>query len=155
MSYAQDMKARIIADLQELIPTVLQLVVSDDMAKTHPLDRDLSKLPAAIVIPPSILTSEYEDQSNNVRDYLWYIMIVCTPEAVAGPENTYLEGLMDAILNKFDLDCTLGGTSIAAVQPAVVESPGPTSFGEASYVTFYVTLKARQLVPAAVSETPA
>ncbi len=152
--HAAAMKARILKDLQDLVEAgdSIRLALADDVSKQHPLAREFSKLPAAVVSTPQIPTSAYEDQASNIRDYIWYIMVVCSPESVAADKTgTYVENLADAILNKFDEDCTLGGTAIAAVEPAMIETPGPVSYEQATYVVFYVTLKARQLVPAAVS----
>lgn len=148
MSYAANMKAQIIADLETLISASLGSVVSDDLTKSHPLDREFPALPAAVVIPPMISASEFEDVGDNNREYTWNIMVVCAPEAVAAQDSVYLENLMDAILQVFDNDCTLGGTAVAGVQPSVTGA-GPMSHGDATYVVFYVTLKARALVPGA------
>jgi len=150
-SFAQNMKNAIIADLQALVDSgTLRAVITDDMSKVNPLDRNWPGYPSAVVIPPTITTSEYEDVANNLREYTWYIMVVTTPENLPATDPAYLEGLVDAVLNKFDLDCTLGGTSIGGVMPAVLEPPGPVSSNSVTYIVFYVTLKARQLVPALV-----
>jgi hypothetical protein len=150
-SYAQNMKNAIIADLQSLVNSgTLYAVISDDMTKVNPLDRNWVNFPSAVVIPPTITTSAYEDVGNNLREYTWYVMVVTTPDNLPTTDPTYLEGLVDAVLNVFDLDCTLQGTAIGAVMPAVLEPPGPVSSNSVTYVVFYVTLKAKQLVPAAV-----
>jgi hypothetical protein len=150
-SYAQQMKTAIIADLQSLVDSgTLRFVLADDMTKVSPLDRDWPGFPSAVVIPPTVTTSVYEDQANNLRDYTWYIMVVTTPDNISKTDPTYLEGLLDSVLNVFDLDCTLQGTSIGGVLPAILEPPGPINSGTNTYVVFYITLKARQLVPGAV-----
>jgi hypothetical protein len=97
-----------------------------------------------------VSTSEYEDVGNNLRDYTWYIMVVTTPDNLPKTDPAYLEGLVDAVLNVFDLDCTLQGTAIGGVMPAILEAPGPVSSNSVTYVQFVVTFKARQLVPAKV-----
>jgi hypothetical protein len=153
-THAQNMKKAIIADLQSLVDAgTLRAVIADDMTKLNPLDRTWPGYPSAVVIPPTIGTSEYEDQANNLREYTWYIMVVTTPDNIPSTDPTYLEGLVDSILNAFDLDCTLQGTSIGGVLPAVLEPPGPVNSGSFTYVVFYVTIKARQLVPAAVKSS--
>jgi hypothetical protein len=150
-SFAQKMKTAILNDLQSLVASgVLNSAAADDMSKINPLDRTWAGFPSAVVIPPIITTSDYEDTANNLREYTWYIMVVTTSENLPSTDPTYLEGLIDSVLNVFDLDCTLQGTAIGAVMPAVLEPPGPVSFNSVTYVTFYVTLKAKQLVPAAV-----
>jgi hypothetical protein len=151
MNYASPMKTAIIADLTALVTAgTLGSVIADDYSKVNPLDRNIAQTPVAIVLPPLVTTSVYEDVANNLREYVWYIMIADLPEHVASGGNTYIEDLMDTVLNAFDLDCTLQGTAIGAVLPAVLEPPGIVSGNNISYMTFYVTLKAKTLVPAAV-----
>ncbi len=153
MNYASPMKAAIIADLTTLVTSgILGSVISDDYSKLNPLDRNIAQTPVAVVLPPMVTTSDYEDQANNLREYVWYIMIADIPEHVSSGGPTYLEDLMDSVLNVFDQDCTLRGSAIGAVMPAVLEPPGIVSGNNISYVTFYVTFKARQLVPAAVKQ---
>jgi hypothetical protein len=150
-SFAQLMKAAIIADLQTLVDSgVLNSVISDDMTKVNPMDRNWPGFPSAVVIPPVVPAAAYEDVANNLREYNWYIAIVTTSENLPSDDPTYLEGLMDSVLNVFDLDCTLQGTAIGAVQPAINDPPGPINSGANTYVVFSVVLKAKQLVPAAV-----
>lgn len=153
-SFSQNMKNAIIADLQSLVDSgTLRAVLADDMTKLNPLDRTWPGYPSALVIPPTVSTSEYEDQANNLREYNWYVMVVTTPDNIPAADPTYLEGLVDSVLNVFDLDCTLQGTSIGGTLPAVLEPPGPVHSGSLTYVVFYVLIKARQLVPAAVKSS--
>jgi hypothetical protein len=150
-SYSQKMKTAIVKDLQSLVDSdVLNSVVQVDYSKQFVNDYTWPGFPAALVTPPTITTSEYEDNVSNVREYTWNILIVTTTDNLPSTDPTYLEGLVDAVLNVFDLDCTLQGSSVAAVMPAVLEPPGPVSSNSITYVTFYVTLKARALVNAAV-----
>ncbi|HVB33716.1 MAG TPA: hypothetical protein VNJ52_05000 [Patescibacteria group bacterium] len=146
MTYAQNMKAQIIADLNTLVPATLNCVISDDFSKLNPLDRNFPGFPAALVIPPTVSTSEYEDTATNLREYTWFVMVVMRPEDLTS--STFLEGVMDAVLNVFDQDVTLKGASDGGVLPAVIEPPGPVSSGSVTYVVFYITLKARTLVTA-------
>lgn len=153
MNYAKPMKLAILADLQKLVVAgTLGGVISNDYSKINPLDQLIAQTPTAIVLPPMVSSSAYEDVGSNLRDYTWYILIADLPTNVASGGDGYLEDLMDAVLNVFDMDCTLGGTAIGAVLPAVLEPPGIISGNNISYVTFYITLKARQLVPAAVAQ---
>jgi hypothetical protein len=151
MNYAANMKAAIVADLTALKTAgTLGQVIADDYTRVNPLDRDIAATPCAIVLPPLVSTSAYEDVSSNLREYSWYIMIADSPEHVSAGGDEYIENLMDAVLNAFDLDCTLQGTANGAVLPGVLEPPGIVNGGGVNYVTFYVTLKAKQIVPAAV-----
>jgi hypothetical protein len=140
----------IIDDLQTLVVSgVLNCVIADDMTKTHPLDRTFPGFPAALVIPPTLKSCDFEDQANNLRAYSWYVMVVTTPENMPKNDPTYLAGLMDNVCAVFDTDCTLQGTANGAVFPATLEAP-PLSYNGVTYTMFYITFSARQLVPAAV-----
>jgi hypothetical protein len=151
LSFAQNMKNAIVSDLQSLVSSgVLNSVIADDFTKLNPLARSWPGYPSALVIPPTVSTSEYEDTATNLRTYTWYIMVVTTPDNMPTTDPTYLEGLVDAVLNVFDLDCTLQGTADGAVMPAVLEPPGPVASNSVTYVVFYLSLKAKALVPAAV-----
>jgi hypothetical protein len=151
MNYASPMKTAIIADLTALVTAgTLGSVIADDYSKINPLDRNIAATPVAIVLPPLVTTSVYEDVATNLREYMWYIQIADIPEHVSTGGSTYIETLMDAVLNAFDQDCTLQGSAIGGVLPAVLEPPGIVNANGISYVTFYVTFKARQIVPAAV-----
>ena len=140
----------IIADLQTLVPNVLNCVIVDGMTKVHPLDRDYPGFPAAVVIPPILKESAFEDSANNLRQYTWYVMVVTKPEAIPKTDPTYLAGLEDNVCAVFDADCTLGGTANGAVFPAVIEPPGPVNHNSVTYVVFYIQFTARVLVPAPV-----
>lgn len=147
------MKQAIIADLQTLVNAgTLGAVISNDYSKINPLDQNIAETPVAIVLPPLVSTSAYEDVGHNLREYTWYILIADLPEHVNGGGDGYLEELMDAVLEVFDLDCTLQGTAVGAVMPAVQEPPGIISGNNITYATFYVTFKAKALVQAAVSQ---
>jgi len=149
MTPAQLQMNAIISDLTTLVPSVLNCVIADDMTKTHPLDRTFPGFPAALVIPPVLKSSDFEDQANNLRSYTWYIMVVTTAENMPSTDPTYLAGLMDNVCAVFDLDCTLQGTANGAVFPATLEAP-PLSYNGATYTVFYVTFSARVLVQAGV-----
>ena len=140
----------IITDLQTLVPNVLNCVIVDGMTKVHPLDRVYPGFPAAVVIPPILKESGFEDSANNLRQYTWDVMIVTTPDNIPKTDPTYLAGLEDNVCAVFDLDCTLQGTANGAVFPAVLEPPGPVNFNSVTYVVFYISFTARVLVPAAV-----
>ena len=153
-SPAQLQMSAIVADLQALVTSgVLNCVIVDGMTKVHPLDRDYPGFPAAVVIPPVLKESAYEDSANNLRQYTWYVMVVTTPDNIPKTDPTYLAGLEDNVCAVFDNDCTLGGTANGAVFPAVMEPPGPVNFNSITYVVFYLTFNARVLVPASVKTT--
>jgi hypothetical protein len=145
------MKNAIVADLQSLVTSgVLKSVIVDDFTKLNPLDRTWGSFPSALVIPPTVSASEYYDVATNLREYTWYVMIVTTPENLSSSDPTYLESLIDNTLQAFDSDVTLQGMANGGIQPAILDPPGPVSSNSVTYVVFYVTLKAKVLVPAAV-----
>ncbi|HEY3742449.1 MAG TPA: hypothetical protein VGL53_21520 [Bryobacteraceae bacterium] len=150
-TFAQNIKQAIITDLQSLVSSgVLGSVAADDFTKLNPLDRTWGSFPSALVIPPTVGASEYYDTATNLREYTWFIMIVTTPDNLPKNDPTYLEGLIDNVLQVFDNDATLQGMAVGGVNPAILDPPGPVSSGAVTYVTAYATLKAKALVPAAV-----
>ena len=149
-TFAQNMKTAILNDLQSLVPSVLNSAFADEMTKVNPLDRDWPGYPSAVVIPPTVAASDFYDTATNLREYTWYIMVVTTPDNISSSNPTYLEGLIDEVLQVFDNDVTLQGMAIGGVQPAILEPPGPVNSGSPTYVVFYVKLTGKQLVPAAV-----
>jgi len=139
----------ILADLQTLVTSgVLNSASADSMSKVNPLDRVWPGFPSAVVIPPIVSGNEFEDQANNTMEYTWYVMVVTTPANLPATDPTYLAGLEDQVINVFNLDATLQGTANAAVYPVIVEAPGPVNFNGATYVLFYIQLRARAVVPA-------
>jgi hypothetical protein len=148
---SQNIKQAIVNDLQSLVLAgTLGSVAADDFTKLNPLDRTWGAYPAALVIPPTVSQSEYYDVATNLREYTWYIMIVTTPDNLPKTDPTYLEGLIDAVLQVFDNDVTLQGMAVGGVNPAVLDPPGPVSSNSVTFVTAYITIKAKALVPASV-----
>jgi hypothetical protein len=150
-TFAQNMKNAIITDLEALVTAgVLGSYAADDYTKLSALDRVWGAFPSAIVIPPTVSASEYADTATNLREYTWDIGVVTTPENLSASDPTYLEGLMDNMLQAFDNDVTLQGMAVGGVSAAVLSPPGPVSSKSITYVIFAVTLKARTIVPAGV-----
>jgi hypothetical protein len=125
-------------------------MAADDYTKLNPLDRTWGKFPAALVIPPTVSQSEYYDVATNLREYTWYIMVITTNDNLPKDDPTYLESLIDNTLQVFDNDVTLQGMANGGVQPAILDPPGPVSSNSVTYVVFYITLKAKVIVSAAV-----
>ena len=153
-TYAQQMKLAILTDLQDLVNSgVIASFTAVDYSKMNVLDMNFPSFPSAVVLPPTISTSDYEDTATNLRTYTWNVLVVTQPSRLSGQNSTSLEALLDGVLNEFDLDVTLRGTAME-MMPAVVEPPGPVSNNAITYVVFYITLKAKQLVPAGVNAQP-
>jgi hypothetical protein len=151
LSPAQLMKNAILADLQTLVVSgVLNSAFADEMSKVSPLDRNWPGFPSAVLVPPTVSNTQFEDQATNNREYTWYVNVVTTPENLPANNTTYLEGLVDSEIALFDMDATLQGTAIAAVYPTLLESPGVVSSNSVTYVVFTISFKARTLVPSGI-----
>jgi hypothetical protein len=147
----QNIKNAILSDLNGLVTSgVLNSTMADDYSKLNPLDRNWPGFPCALVIPPTVSQSQYEDVATNLREYTWYVLLVTTPTNLSTTDPTYLEGLIDNVLQVFDNDVTLHGYANGGLQPAVLDPPGPVSSGSVTYVVTTVTLKAKVVTPAAV-----
>ena len=121
LTYSQKIKAAILTDLQSLVPNTLGDAFADDFSKMNPFDRDWKAFPAAVVIAPTVDTSEYYDTATNLRTYTFWVAVVLKPELVQ-KEPTLIEGLMDAVMNVFDQDVTLQGSSVGGVDAAVIQA---------------------------------
>jgi hypothetical protein len=150
---AQQQMNAILTDLQTLVTSgVLNSATADSLTKVNPLDRTWSGFPSAVVIPPIVSGNTFEDSVTNLMEYTWYIMVVTTPDNIPKNDPTYLAGLEDNIIQVFNMDATLQGTANGAVFPTIIESPGPVNSGTTTYVLFYVSLKARAIVPSGVQQ---
>lgn len=146
---AQDMKNAIVNDLKALVTAgVLSSYVVDDGSKLSLFDYEFPSFPCAVLTAPDVSTSDYEDVANNLREYTWLVLVVTTPENMTTSDPTYLEYLIDSVLNQFDNDVTLQGKANGGVLAATLAPPGPVSKNNLAFVAYYVTLKARVLVPA-------
>jgi len=143
MNLASAMKVQILVNLQALQTAgLLQSIVSLDKT-TNPLDTIAPKgYPLAIVSMPRV-TSDFEDQANNLRTYRYDILFVIDPDKLKNAD-TDVEDLIDAALNQFDTNFTLAGTAVAAVLPAELDG-GPVSTGSKNLLCFDVILRARSL----------
>jgi len=151
LTFAQNMKNAIVANLEALVNSdVLQSYLVDDGSKQSLFDRDFPSFPCAVVTAPDVSTSDYEDQANNLREYTWLILVVTTVENMPASDPTYLEYLIDSVLGQFDGDVTLQGMANGGVLAATLAPPGPVSSNNVTYVSCFITIKARQLVPAGV-----
>ena len=121
----------------------LGTVIVDDF-KTDPtigLKHNIAAYPAAIMASPSV-ESAYETNMDNLRTHIFEIVIVQKGENISTTSN--IEELMEALLNAFDNDPTLGGAANGAVDP-VVSSPEPVTTVDGTFIVFTVTIKARAL----------
>jgi len=150
-TYAQTIKNAIVNDLQTLLNngTIGEYQIKDN-GKINPFDRDYGAFPSAISIPPTVSSSEMYDTTTNLREYTFWVAFVTKPENIPSDDPTYLERLMDSVMDVFDTDVTLRGSAPGGSGPAILEPPGVVATPAASYTVFFVTIKARVLVEAAV-----
>ena len=150
-TYAQTIKQAILNDLTTLLNNgTIGEYQTRETGKINPFDRDYGKFPSAIVIPPTVSSSEMYDTTTNLREYTFWVAFVTKPENVPTDDPTYLERLMDGVMDVFDLDVTLRGSAPGGSGPAIIEPPGIVSTPAAAYTVFFVTIKAKVLVEAAV-----
>jgi hypothetical protein len=139
---ANPIKARIKTDLDALVTAgTLGTADSIDLSKDA-LNEIYTAYPVAIVGLPRLESSEMADNKDNLRTYLFPILIIQKIENITTP--TDMEDLLDAILNKFDTDYTLNGNAVAAVMP-VTTSEFLKSTPDKGIIYFAVLLRAKTL----------
>ena len=143
MSTAGTIKQKIIDHLNSLqsAGTLGQVIVERAGAQSM-FDRDLMAYPVAILLPGTAEGS-VETNQQNLYAYSFDIAVVMKSDNITS--NTAIEDLLEAVVQAFNNDFTLGGTAVGAVDPtsstpAAVESSGQT------YTVFVVTLKAKALL---------
>lgn len=142
MSIVADIKNQINTILTGLVSSnVLGAILMDDF-KDDMLSRDIPAFPCAILTSPSIESSSAETNQENLRTHTFEMMIVQKGENVTGPSD--IENLMEAIMNAFDNDPTLGGKANGGVEPAISPTVSITS-GDKAYILFVVTIKPKAL----------
>ena len=143
MSAIGTIKTKIIEHLNTLQTAgTLGQVIVERRGAENMFDRNLVKYPAAILLPG---TAEGSVESNQDNLYLYAFDIAVVMKSDNVTSDTAVEDLLEAILQEFNEDYTLGGAAIGAVDPtssapAAVESSGKT------YTVFVVTLKAKTLL---------
>lgn len=116
----------------------LGAVVQEDLSK-DPLAANYPAFPVAIVGMPDI-SSEYLDTSMNRRTYEFPILVLAKYEETTAP--TDIEDLVDALIDKFDQNFTLGGLADGGVEAAATKG-APISSSDKTYVAIIVIIKAR------------
>lgn len=150
-TFAQNMKSAIVNDLKGLVQSsVLNCYVVDDGSKQNIADYDFAGFPAAVVSAVNVPGSDYLDVATNLREYEWLILVVMNPDNMPKNDPTYLEYLVDSVLGAFDQDFTMQGYANGGVSAATLAPPGPVNSANLTYSGFYVIIKAKQIVPAAV-----
>ena len=143
MSTLGNIKLKIIDHLNTLKTVgALAQVIIEQAGAQNMFDRDLIAYPAAILLPG---TAEGSVESNQDNLYLYSFDIAVVMKSDNITSTTAVEDLLEAVVQEFNKDFTLGGTAVGAVDPtssspAAIESSGQT------YTVFVVTLKAKTLL---------
>jgi hypothetical protein len=142
---ARPIKTQILTVLQSLVTAgSLNSFVSLDKNANPLTDVPPAGYPFAIVGMPPV-SSDFEDQANNIRTYRYDIMFVLDPDTLVHPD-TDVEDLIDAALNAFDTAFTLNGSAIGAtVPPAQVVAGGPVAATNKALCVFVVRIEARTI----------
>src|ERR1700722_7154471 len=142
-SFAQNLKNAIVNDLQSLVSSgVLGSYVVDNYSKLNLADYNFPRFPSAVVSAVNVPSSDYEDTANNLREYQWLLLVVTTADNLPGNDPTYMEYLIDSVLNKFDQDVTLQGMAGGGAGAATLAPPGPVVATDVTYAGFYIMIKA-------------
>ncbi len=136
------MKNAIKSNLDNLVADEVLAGATISDLRTNPLSADIAAYPHAFLMPPSI-ESEAEDNRTNVRTYSYDIMILWNAENIK--DATTVEENIEAILDVFDNDPTLGGTALAGVLPVSL-APQPIQHGSKDLIMAIVQVQAKQHV---------
>ena len=150
-TFGQAIKNAIVNDLQGLVQSgVLNSYVVDNGSKQNIADYDFPGFPAAVVSAVNVPSSDYADTATNLREYEWFVMVVTTFDNIPKSNPSYIEYLIDSVLNAFDLDVTLQGTANGGLAATTLAPPGPVGGSTVTYSGFFISIKAKQIVPAGV-----
>jgi hypothetical protein len=143
-SLGQNIKQQIMVVLNTLKTNgVINSYVSQDQSPNAITQDPPSGYPFAIVGMPRI-ANDMEENATNLRTYRFDILFVCGYEGLTDVTNS-IEGIMDAVLNTFDTNFTLGGSAVGATVPPAHIEPLPLTIADKTYVTFVVSIEARGL----------
>lgn len=134
-------KAQIKANLDALVPATLGEVQEDDF-KTSIFDRDFGNFPVAILTTPEV-AADYLTNRENMRIYHFNIVVIQKQENVSGVAD--IETLIEALLNKFDNDPTLGGAANGGVEPSS-SAPEAIVSRAKTYIAFVISIKIHESV---------
>lgn len=135
-------KAAIKTNLDELVTAETLGGATQTDIKKDPLSIDLKSYPHAFLMPPSI-ESEVQDNRSVIRTYTFDIMVLFNAKNL--DTTAELETAIEALLNKFDNDPTLGGTANAGVLP-VSSAPEPFQHSGKDLIMVIIQIQAKELV---------
>lgn len=136
-----DIKTKIKAKLDALVPTTLGEVFVDDFKDTAIFDRDYGAYPVAVMTSPS-LENAAETNRDNLRRHIFNILVIFKGEDIATAYD--VENVMETLLDAFDNDPTLTGTADGGVEPST-STPEPIVSRDKSYIAFVLTVKAKAI----------
>jgi len=144
MTLAQAIKQQIILNLETLVTNgVIKSYIALDRGKDPLTETPTDGYPFALIGMPRI-TSDMEDQANNIRTYRYDVLFVTSYANLSDPSLS-LEGMIDAVLNQFDTNFTLAGTAVAAQVPPAQVQAFPVSTPNQDLVCFVVSIEPRAL----------
>ena len=129
------------AKLDSLVPSTLGQVIADDLKQSDFSYKNIGVFPAAILSCPAI-EGTAETNRENMRSHAFMIVIVQKGENISSSSD--IEELMEAILNAFDEDPTLGGAANGGCDPSS-STPEAITSADGSFVVFNILVKARAI----------
>jgi len=139
MSKLATIKAAIKTNLDALKTAgTLGEVISDDFT-FDPIQRDVGAYPVALINTPSIASEAYTNR-DNIRTYTFDVVVIQKAENVSSA--TEIETLIEAILDSFDNDPTLGGAADGAIEPTA-SAPAASTTADQTYIWFTVQVRAK------------
>lgn len=138
----QDIKNAIKTNLDALVTGAKLGGATITDIKKGPFTDDVATYPHAFVMPPAV-ESEVLDNRTNTRTYTFVVMIIFQAENLLS--TTELEETIEAVLNKFDNDPTLGGTALGGLLP-VSSAPTPFQHGGKDLIMVEVEIRAKENV---------
>lgn len=139
MTLVSDIKSQIKALLDTLVTAGTLSEVQVDDFKVGIFDRDYGAYPVAILTTPAI-EGGYLTNRQNERTHTFQIIVI--QKAENAMDATDIETLIEAILDKFDNDPTLGGKADGGVEPSSSAPEAVVSRGK-TYIAFAITLKTK------------
>jgi hypothetical protein len=136
--------------IKEAIKANLDALVEDEVLggatitdiKKDPLAADIPTWPHAFLMPPAV-ESETIDNRSIMRTYSYDIMVLFKAENISGTAE--IEEAIEAILDQFDNDPTLGGEALGGVLP-VSSAPQPMQHQTLQLIMVAIQIQAKQHV---------
>ena len=135
-------KNAIDAKLQALVvANTLGAATITDIRK-DPLAEDIPGDPHAFLMPPAV-EGVIEDNRTIIRTYTFDIMIVFKALNLTG--TSQVESTIEAVLEDFDNDPTLGGTCMAGIPPTS-SAPAPIQHAGQDLIIAIIQVQAKEVV---------